>query len=171
MKKTLGRVFSAALSLNATLTRSAAGRPIEARFLTPFFVRLTRAIRGRAAAPVAGTPEALGREWERLLGDRRYARVTEIDAASQTVYGEISGLCPLRGSGDLAACYRLMAYDRGLLAPHKARLVVLASQAEPGRSTCRIAIRPELLPASDLLPAHLRPQSQSSSDAARPSCS
>jgi len=156
MQKLLRRAFSGALWLNARATRSARGRALEGRVLTPFFVRLTRRIRGRPASALDGSLEALGREWERLLGDRRYARVTEIDAASQTVYGEITGRCPLRGSGDVDACQRLMAYDRGLMAPHGARFVVLASQAEPGRTTCQIAMRPALLPASDLLPAHQR---------------
>jgi len=153
-KKLLGRLFQVGLQLNAALTRRPALRGLESRVLTPFFVRLTRRIRG--ARELDGTPEALGHEWERLLGNRHYARITRIEPDSQTVYGEITGLCPLRGSGDLEACQRLMAYDRGLLAPHRARFVVLASQAEPGRSHCEIAIRPELLPAHDLLPAHLR---------------
>jgi hypothetical protein len=130
------------------------GRLVEGGVLTPFFVRLTRAIRGPAPGPVANTPDALGREWERLLGDRRYARVTEIDPATETVYGEVTGLCPLRGSGDLAACHRLMAFDRGLMAPHAAHFVVLASQAEPGRTSCRVALRPLHRDAADLIPAH-----------------
>ena len=154
MKKLLELLFAAGLAFNATLTRSALGRRLEGWVLTPFFVRLTRAIRGPAPSTVAGTPEGLGREWERLLGDPRYARVTGIDAETETVYGEITGRCPLRGTGDVAACHRLMAYDRGLMAPHGARFVVLASQAEPGRSSCRIAIRPDRLDATDLVPAH-----------------
>ena len=154
MAKTLKLLFQAALHLNVALTRNPRLRPIESHLLTPFFVRLTQRIRGRPPAPLAATPEALGGEWERLLGDRRYARVTEIDHERQTVYGEITGRCPLRGTGDLAACQRLMAYDRGLMAPHGARLVVLASQAEPGRSSCRIAMRPAAHDASDLVPAY-----------------
>lgn len=153
MKRLLGHLFQAGLRLNAGLTRGPA-RLLEERLLTPLFVRLTRAIRG--ARQVARSPEALGREWERLLGNRRYARVTRIDPASQTAYGEITGLCPLRGTGDVAACHRLMAYDRGLMAPHAARFVVLASQAEIGRTSCEIAIRPRDLAAGDLVPIHTR---------------
>lgn len=156
MEKSLKRTFQAALRLNVALTRRPLLRALEGRVLTPFFVRLTRRIRGRPPAPVLPEPEALGREWERLLGDRRYAHVTEIDRETETVYGEITGLCPLRGSGDVEACQRLMAYDRGLMAPHGATFVVLASQAEPGRSSCRIAMRPATRDASDLVPAHVR---------------
>jgi hypothetical protein len=150
-KAILRRLFRTGLVLNAALTRSRRLRFLEAQVLTPFFVRFTRLIRGDRT--VEQTPEALGREWERLLGDPRYAHVTEVDHATATAYGEITGSCPLRASGDLAACHRLMAYDRRLLAPHGARLVVLASQAEPGRRSCRIAIRHQQLPAADLVPA------------------
>lgn len=155
MKKLLGYVFQGGLRLNAALTRNRYSRVVEQRVLTPMFVRLTRQIRGHQV--VAHTPEALGREWERLLGNRRYAHVTRVDAGTATVYGEITGLCPLRGTGDLAACHRLMAYDRHLMAPSNARFVVLASQAEPGRDTCCVAIRSSTLPADDLVAAHEAP--------------
>jgi hypothetical protein len=146
----LGRLFQLGLRLNATLTRTPGVRALEQRVLTPLFVRLTRWIRGRPT--LAAGPEALGREWERLLGDRRYARVTHVDET--TAYGEIIGECPLRGSADLAACHRLMAFDRGLLDPLGAHFIVLVSQAEPGHETCQIAIRPHPHPVDDLIPAH-----------------
>lgn len=154
MKKLLDRAFRIGLSVNAWLTRRTGLRAIEGWVLTPFFVRLTRLIRGRPPGPTERTPKAIGREWERLLGNRKYAHVVEIDAATGTVYGEITGRCPLRGTGDVAACHRLMAYDRGLVAPLGARFVVLASQAEPGRTSCRVAIRAADRDDSDLVPAH-----------------
>ena len=154
MNGLLQLAFRLGLALNAWLTRNPRLRAIEVRVLTPFFVRLTQWIRGRAAQPVERTPEQLGREWERLLGNRKYAHVLEIDEATGTVYGEITGLCPLRGSGDVAACHRLMAYDRGLMEPLGARFVVLASQAEPGRTACRIAMRAAEREHADLVPAH-----------------
>ncbi len=152
------QAFRLGLALNAWLTRRPRLRAIEAHLLTPFFVRLTALVRGRPLPPGARSPEALGRAWERLLGDSAYARVVDIDPSTSTVYGEITGLCPLRGTGDVAACHRLMAYDRGLMAPLGARFVVLASQAEHGRSACRVAIRPAELDAADLVPAHQAPQ-------------
>jgi hypothetical protein len=154
MKKLLGLAFRAGLALNTSLTRSRSLRAVEGRLLTPFFVRLTRRIRGEPPAPVTRSPESLGREWERLLGSRPAAHVVAVDEATGTAYGEITALCPLRGTGDVEACHRLMAYDRGLMAPLGARFVVLASQAEPGRTSCRIAIRSGERDASDLLPAH-----------------
>jgi hypothetical protein len=156
MDALLRRVFQACLQLNALLTRSACGRLLEQRVLTPLFIRVTRYLRGRPVEPVDPVPAALGREWERLLGDRRYARITALDHTKATAYGEITGVCPLRGTGDVAACDRLMAFDRGLMSAYGARFVVLASQAEPNRTTCTIAIRPQLLDASDLIAAHRR---------------
>lgn len=153
-KRVLRRAFQVGLDLNANLTRTTWLRAIEGRVLTPFFVRLTRAIRGPAPRPVARTPEAFGREWERLLGHEKYAHVVEVDASTGTVYGEITGVCPLRGTGDVEACHRLMAYDRGLMEPHGARFVVLASQAEVGRTSCRVAMRAVDAPHEDLVPAH-----------------
>ncbi len=154
MNAILKGTFTLGLNLNAWLTRDDRLRFLEERLTTPFFVRLTKAIRGRPAQHVARTPEDFGREWERLLGNRRYARVVEVDHVTQTVHGEITGGCPLRGTGDVDACHRLMAYDRGLMEPLGARLVVLASQAEPGRTSCRIAIRATDLDHEDLIPAH-----------------
>lgn len=139
MKKVLGWLFSAGLDLNAKLTRSR-WRFVETRLLTPFFVRFTRLVRGKPARPIEPTAEALGREWRRLLGNPRTMPVVQVDEISGTAYGEIHVHCPLRGTGDVAACHRLMAYDRGLLAPLGARLVVLQSQAEPGHSYCRVAL-------------------------------
>ncbi|MEM7434960.1 MAG: hypothetical protein AAF436_07395 [Myxococcota bacterium] len=80
--------------------------------------------------------------------------ITHVDG--ETAYGEIQIRCPLRGTGDVRACHRLMAYDRALMRPAGARFVVLESQAEPGVEHCRIAIRPADLPSDDLVPAITR---------------
>jgi len=123
--------------------------------MTPFFVALTRRIRGEPEQSVVDLP-AIGREWERLLGSRSTAAVVRLDPTTSTVHGEIHVQCPLRGTGDVQACHRLMEYDRRLMAPHGVRFVVLRSQAEPGQGHCVVAMRPMQLDASDLLPAHER---------------
>lgn len=153
MKKLLKVAFRLGLAMNAALTRTPGLRAIEGRALTPFFVWLTRKIRGGPKHAVGRGPESLGREWERLLGAGPYARVTSVDTETGTAYGEITGKCPLRGTGDVAACHRLMAYDRGLMDPYGTRFVVLESQAEVGRVKCRVAIRPRELESGDLVPA------------------
>lgn len=154
MQRLLRLAFRVGLDLNAAMTRSPSLRALEERVATPFFVRLTRAIRGPARTTVGPSAQELGREWERLLGAGPFGRIMRVDPATDTAYGEIRGRCPLRGTGDLEACHRLMAYDRGLVAPLGARFVVLASQAEPGRTSCEIAIRRVEAPHEDLVPAH-----------------
>lgn len=151
MKRLLNGAFSLGLKLNAALTRSPL-RGLEGWLLTPLFVRLTRLIRGRRA--VEPDARALGAEWERLLGNRRAAHVVEADA--KTARGEITVTCPLRGTGDVAACHRLMAYDRGLLKAVGAQLVVVESQATVGVTRCQVAIRSLSADTSDLVPAHLK---------------
>lgn len=119
-------------------------------------MRLTQLVRGRRA--VAPTAAALGEEWERLLASRKTAHLTHVEPASETTpetaYGEISVHCPLRGTGDVHACHRLMAYDRALVEAAGGQFVVLDSQAEPGRTTCRVAIRRAGEPVTDLVQAH-----------------
>jgi len=150
--------FRAGLVVNAALTRSSA-RALEQRLLTPTFVALTQLVRGRRV--VEPTVAALGAEWERLLASKKTAHVTHVEPATASVpataFGEISVTCPLRGTGDLHACHRLMAYDRGLVEAAGGQFVVLESQASPGRTSCRIAIRRQGDSVADLVPAHLKP--------------
>ena len=82
--------------------------------------------------------------------------IREVDEATRTVRAEIRSPCPLRGSGDVEACHRMMEYDRRLLERIGGQLVVLASQAEPGRTFCEVAIRPADAPVDDLEAAHVR---------------
>lgn len=81
--------------------------------------------------------------------------VTGIDA--RTVYAEIHTPCPLRGSGDVHACHRMMEYDRAVMRCAGAQFVVLRSQAEPGVTRCQVAMRRLDDVVDDLVPAHLRP--------------
>jgi hypothetical protein len=147
--------FSAGLWVNAALTRSPF-KGLEQRLLTPAFVALTRWLRGHHV--VEPTAAALGSEWERLLASKKTAHVTSVEPATattpETAYGEISVQCPLRGTGDVYACHRLMAYDRGLVEAAGGHFVVLDSQATPGRTSCRVAIRRKGDSVDDLVPAH-----------------
>lgn len=144
-------LFRAGASANAFMTRRPLLRPIEAA-CTRLYVRLAFVVRGRRS--VAPTAEALSAEWVRLMPAGGGVRITDGD--ERTAYGEILNHCPLRGTGDVEACHRMMAYDRGLLAPLRGHLVVLRSQAEPGVTTCRVAIRPFDVGVEDLVPAHVR---------------
>lgn len=152
------RAFKAGLALNVALTRSRA-RWLEQHVATPAFVRLTQLVRGRRR--VAPTAAALGAEWERLLASKKTAHLTHVEPATattpETAWGEITMPCPLRGTGDVHACHRLMAYDRALVEAAGGQFLVLDSQAEPGRTTCRIAIRAAGAPTGDLLAARDKP--------------
>lgn len=155
LRRVFLRVFSVGLATNAALTRSPF-RLLEQRVLTPLFVMFTKWVRG--SKPVEPTAAALGSEWERLLASKKTAHVTSLAPATattpETAYGEISVQCPLRGTGDVHACHRLMAYDRALVEAAGGQFVVLDSQATPGRTSCRIAIRKKGDAVGDLVPAH-----------------
>jgi hypothetical protein len=152
LKRGFGKVFQAGLALNAWLTRSRL-QVLERRVTTPLFVAATKAMR-RVRPQVDA--EALGREWERVLASRRTAHLTAVDPTGTTAYGEISVHCPLRGTGDVHACHRLMAYDRALVEAAGGQFVVLESQATPGVTVCRVAIRAKGAPLDDLPSATAR---------------
>lgn len=143
-------LFSGVLALVAPLARTRAGSVVQ-----PFLSGVARAVRVYRRAPrreLRG--EELGRAWQRLMPTPKIVPITQVEG--DTAYGEIHVACPLRGTGDVEACHRLMAYDRALVRPMGARFVVLESQAEPGVTRCRVAMRPIDVPASDLVPAHVR---------------
>jgi hypothetical protein len=100
---------------------------------------------GHAMANVRGikggprTPAELGGIWQTAFAAKKHVPILRVD--DTTAYGEILTPCPLRGSGDLTACHRMMGYDRAFLARADAHLVVLRSQVEPGVTTCLVAIR------------------------------
>lgn len=144
------RLFDDVLAVVAPLARSRVGDAV--RPLLSTVAAAVRAVRGASRAPLSG--EALGREWQRLMPSPKATPITHVE--DDTAYGEIHVRCPLRGTGDVEACHRLMAYDRALIRPAGGRFVVLESQAEPGVTRCRVALRPVDLPADDLVPAHVR---------------
>jgi len=82
------------------------------------------------------------------------AFVPIIQNTEETVYAEILGACPVAGTGDVHACYRMMEYDRQLLAHIGGEFVVLESKADPSISVCRIAMRRKGANTADLIPAH-----------------
>jgi hypothetical protein len=145
-----GALFNVVLTALATLARSPAQGLVGP--ILRAMAGAVRRYRRLPGAPLEG--EALGRAWQRLMPSPKWVPITGIEG--ETVYGEIHVRCPLRGTGDVQACHRLMAYDRALMRPHGARFVVLQSQAEPGVDRCRIAMRPAHLPADDLIEAHER---------------
>lgn len=113
--------------------------------------RLT--IRSKGIRPATDLAD-LGRQWQRGFPSTKQVPITRV--TDDTVYAEIHTPCPLRGSGDTAACWRMMAYDREVLARAGGQFVVLHSQAEAGRHHCEVAMRRSGVSLADLPPAHAR---------------
>lgn len=154
MKKFLERqaVFSLVLKCIAFVGR----RP----YLDGLTRRLTRSsahlnLSLNKPAP-AHSPQELGERWQAFMppDGRDLFPIKSVD--DKTAYTEIHVHCPLRGTGDVQACYKLMNYDRTLMEKVGGELVVLESQSNSGKSYCSIAIRPKSMGTSDLTPAHLK---------------
>lgn len=97
---------------------------------------------------------AIAEEWRRLFGLPQFWHISHLE--DDTAYCEIRFPCSLEGSGDVAACQRLMEYDRALLKKIGGQLVVLQSRADPQvRGGCQVAIRRIDDLRSDLIPARL----------------
>ena len=96
--------------------------------------------------------EEIGKEWKRMFPLKQMQKITTV--TEDTVYAETHTLCPLRGTGDVQACYRMMEFDRCMLETIGGQFVVLRSQAEPGVKVCEIAIRKLGKSTKDLIHAH-----------------
>jgi len=90
----------------------------------------------------------LGRLWQRSFPSAQQVPIEGISGT--TLIGQIHTRCPLRGSGDLQACQRMMEFDREVLRQVGGQFVVLQSQASPGVSHCRVAMRLAGQPMDDL---------------------
>jgi hypothetical protein len=120
-------------------------------FLTSSMARLTVQAKGigRAAAL-----EELGALWQLSFPAKKQVPLEGV--SGNTVFAQIHTPCPLRGTGDLQACHRMMQFDREVLDRAGGQLVVLESQAEPGRTYCRVAMRMKGESLEGLAPAHER---------------
>lgn len=98
------------------------------------------------------TLEALGTQWQRGFPSAKQVPITAVTA--DTVFAEIHTPCPLRGTGDVGACYRMMQFDREVVKKAGGQFVVLSSQATPGNNICRVAMRRQGADVSDLITAH-----------------
>ena len=96
----------------------------------------------------------LAETWQKMMppDGREFFKIAEITA--DTAYTEIHLHCPLRGTGNVEACYKLMNYDRSLMKAIGGELIVLESQSNSGKNFCRLAIRKSGEDTSDLTPAH-----------------
>lgn len=98
----------------------------------------------------------LAHTWKALMppDGQEYFEVSRIEG--ETAYTKIHLECPLRGSNDAHACYKLMNYDRQLMDQVGGQLIVLESQSNSGKPYCRLAIRKKGADVDDLVPAHIK---------------
>ncbi len=96
----------------------------------------------------------LAKSWQQMMpkDGQQYFKLGEI--TEDTAYTEIHLHCPLRGTGNVEACYKLMNYDRKLMEAIGGELIVLESQSNSGKHHCRLAIRSKGQSTADLVPAH-----------------
>jgi hypothetical protein len=100
----------------------------------------------------ATSVEELGPLWQRSFPSKKQVPIESVQG--NTVIAHIHTPCPLRGTGDLHACHRMMQFDREIVGRAGGHFVVLESQASPGRTSCRVAMRLKGEDISDLTPAH-----------------
>jgi len=139
------------LGLSAWLAVSEARAGASRRLMRAMADATVRSKRIRPAI----TLDQLGDAWQRGFPSRKQVPITAV--TESTVFAEIHTPCPLRGSGNLRACHRMMEYDRRLLEHAGGQFVVLESQATPGRRHCRVAMRMAGVDTADLVPAHEQP--------------
>jgi len=95
----------------------------------------------------------LTKEWLRMF-PRETCSIEKIEG--DTGYGLVHANCPLIGTGDVAACYKMMEYDRVLMKKIGGQLTVIESRANSEHTNaCRVAIRKNDDNRTDLIPAHI----------------
>lgn len=148
--KLMVRLFNGFLGATSRLARRPALNSVTSLIMR-LLARGTLMIKGgRARQNVA----EVGQEWQRMFPSKKMVPIKTIE--NETVFAEIRAQCPLRATGDVRACYRLMEYDRRMLHSLGGQLIVLQSQAEPGIEVCQVAIRKLDDKRTDLIAAHER---------------
>jgi hypothetical protein len=140
----------ATLSALAFFARRPRLQPVST-WLTRSLARLT--IRTKRIGQANSLAE-LGPLWQQSFPSRKQVPIEIV--TMDTVYAQIHTPCPLRGSGDLHACYRMMQFDRTIVAHAGGQFVVLQSQATPGVTKCRVAMRLNGQSLEGLVAAHER---------------
>jgi hypothetical protein len=152
MKKYLEKqaFFSATLSVFALFAKS---RTFNR--LTYFLTTLSAKVNLKLNKPrKADNVQELAQRWQAMMPPDGQENFRIRQADDKTALVEIHLHCPLRGSGNPDACYRLMNYDRQLIKNVGGQLVVLESQSNSGKHFCQLAIRKSGEDISDLKPAH-----------------
>jgi hypothetical protein len=140
----------AVLSLLAFFARRP-GLSFASNLLTRSLARFT--VRAKAIGRTNEISE-LGSLWQRSFPSKKQVPIESV--AGNSVIAQIHTPCPLRGSGDVHACHRMMEFDREVVGRAGGQFVVLESQATPGVTFCRVAMRLKGESLADLSAAHER---------------
>lgn len=110
------------------------------RFLTYIFTHFLAllTIRTKGIKPAKDLTH-LGRLWQKGFPSAKQVPIVKID--EDTVWAEIHTPCPLRGSGNAAACHAMMHFDRTIVKQAGGTFEVLESQATNGKHFCRVAMQ------------------------------
>lgn len=84
------------------------------------------------------SPQLLAAAWQAGFASKKQVPIVAWD--TESAYGQIHTPCPLRGTGDLRACWRMMAYDREIVGRAGGHFAVLRSQAQAGVTHCDVVI-------------------------------
>lgn len=140
--------MQAVLHLLAFLARRPALAGVSDR-ITRFLARNT--VRSKRIGRASEVGE-LGPLWQRSFPSKK--QVPIVSVSDDTVIAQIHTPCPLRGTGDVHACHRMMEFDREVVRRAGGQFVVLESQATPGVTVCRVAMRMADAPLDGLIAAH-----------------
>lgn len=144
------RAMAALLAVSALLARPTRLQGVSfawSRWLA------ARTIARKGIGPANDLP-GLGLAWQRGFPSPKQVPIEGVTA--NTVLARIETPCPLRGTGRTEACWRMMEYDRAVARAAGGQFIVLQSQAEPGVTVCRVALRRMDASIEDLVPAHIR---------------
>ncbi len=83
-----------------------------------------------------------------------------IKIEEEVAFAEIRITCPYNNTNNVEGCYRMMEYDRRLMKEIGGEFIVLESQAEMDVEFCRIAITKNDNDRKELIPAHIRMNSE-----------
>jgi len=154
MKKFLQKlaVFEFSLKFFSLLSRYDVLNPFT-RFFTSYSAKLNLYLN---KPEKSNSIKELAEIWQNLMppDGKELFQIKSID--KNTAITEIHIHCPLRETGYVNSCFKLMNYDRILMKKVGGQLIVLESQANSGKNYCKLAIRKKGVDISDLKPAHLK---------------
>jgi len=81
---------------------------------------------------------SLGQQWQRAFPTTKHHPIVRVTA--QQVEAEIHTQCPLRGTGDGAACHRMMEFDRQMVGEAGGTCEVLEAEGVTGGWVCRVGV-------------------------------